>query len=116
MGTLAAMCALLMAPQTTEFGAKVGLLAGCGRVPAARSDRPAGRRPRSNRRSGSPLLPVFGRGAALGASLVLAGTAGGRRRDPRTEQPRELTGSNATEVEVDVGALPPSRWATKSAP
>ena len=66
---LAIVCTLLMAPQTTEFGAKVGLLAGLvvltplrflfDRLPAlapAWTDRPAGQ---------------FARGTVLGSLLVL---------------------------------------------
>jgi hypothetical protein len=96
-----------MAPQTTEFGAKVGLLAGLvvmcplrglfDRAPAVM------RRPITS--ASGPVLSVFARGAAIGASLVLAGMALVAAGTPARSSPRELPA--VTSVAVEVGALPP---------
>ena len=96
----------MMAPQTTEFGAKVGLLAGLvvmcplrglfERAPAVM------RRPTSDR---ARCSSVFARGAAIGASLVLAGMAVVAAGTPARSSPSELPAVAA--VEVEVGELPP---------
>ena len=106
---LGVACTLLMAPQTTEFGAKVGLLAGLvvmcplrglfeRRQPAVIAAR---------RAMSGPVLLIFARGAAIGASLVLAGSGRGGRRDTGKEQPPELPAATGAPLEVEVGELPP---------
>ncbi len=105
--SLAMVCALLMAPQTTEFGVKVGLLAGLVVMCPVRGlfDRwAADRAPIAA--PGSPLLPVFGRGVAIGASLVLVGTVVVAAGTPARSSPTELSSPSAAEIEVEVGTLP----------
>ncbi|MGH8951237.1 MAG: hypothetical protein ACRDX9_07415 [Acidimicrobiia bacterium] len=101
---LAIVCTLLMAPQTTEFGAKVGLLAGLvvltplrflfDRLPSlapARTDRPAGQ---------------FGRGTVLGSLLVLVPMAiviaGGPARGTTTA----AATPDAPDIVIDIAQLP----------
>jgi hypothetical protein len=64
---LAVLCTLLMAPQPTEFGAKVGLLAGLVLLTPVRSVFDRARLP------ALPVAParLFAGGAALGSALVL---------------------------------------------
>jgi hypothetical protein len=105
--SLAMVCALLMAPQTTEFGAKVGLLAGLVVLCPVRGlfDRWAtSRNPVTA--MGSPL-PVFVRGVAIGASLVLAGVAVVGAGTPARSAPQSLPSATVAAVEVEVGDLPP---------
>jgi len=102
---LAIVCTLLMAPQTTEFGAKVGLLAGLvvltplrflfDRLPAlapARTDRPTGQ---------------FARGTVLGSLLVLVPMAiviaGAPAREMTTAA---ATAPEAPDIVIDGGRLP----------
>ena len=105
--SLAMVCALLMAPQTTEFGVKVGLLAGLVVMCPVRSlfDRWAADRC-SHRRPGKPAAPGIrqrgdDRGVArsIGTVVVVAGT-------PARSSPTALSSPSAAEIEVEVGTLP----------
>lgn len=74
---IAVVAVLLMAPQTTEFGSKVGLLAG---LAVMSPFRPVFERRLGPSRVRSRLVPpepakAFGRGAALGATPVLLALA-----------------------------------------
>ena len=105
--SLALVCALLMAPQTTEFGAKVGLLAGLVVMCPFRGlfDRWAvARAPLAA--PGSPVLSVFGKGMAIGGSLVLAGVVVVAAGTPARPSPMESSSATVAAVEVEVGALP----------
>jgi hypothetical protein len=101
---LAVLCALLMAPQTTEFGAKVGLLGGLALLTPIRAvfDRV--------RRVAVPAVPVrlFARGAVLGSVLVLLPVgivaAGAPARGGAQAPP--AAGLVGIDLEVDRSALP----------
>ncbi len=117
---LAVVCALLMAPQTTEFGAKVGLLAGLVVLTPLRfvfdrfltSDDPARASlgvvdllaAAGDRRA----VRTFARGAVLGSVAVLLAVgivaAGAPARDSAQASAIETP---MTEVEVDPSTLPP---------
>jgi len=114
------VCTLLIAPQTTEFGAKVALLGGLvimcvfrplfDRVfpaPGADDDSVAWVRSRLGARG--PAL--VGRGAALTAAILVLGAgvvaAGTPARDPvREVQAVGLAGFGDLGLEVETGALP----------
>ncbi|HKE54270.1 MAG TPA: hypothetical protein VKC55_05825, partial [Actinomycetota bacterium] len=127
-GAVATMCTLLIAPQTTEFGAKVALLSGLvvlcvARLfletlfPAAGSerDRLGPFLARLARRGEGYPLPAraFARGAIVGATIVLLGTAVVAAGAPAREAfvatspaaPGPGAGS-APDVHVDPSALP----------
>lgn len=109
---LAVVCASLMAPQTTEFGAKVGLLAGLVVMTPLRFllDAIMGgeRMAALTTLSGGPPARLFARGAALGslAALISVGivVAGAPARD--TAQ-ASVDATLATGVEIDPASLPP---------
>jgi hypothetical protein len=102
---LAVLCALLMAPQPTEFGAKVGLLAGLVLLTPVRS---------VFDRARLPALPVsparlFAGGAALGSALVLLPVgivAAGMPARERGQAPPG-TGALGIDLKIDRSTLPP---------
>jgi hypothetical protein len=103
---LALVCTILIAPQTTEFGAKVGLLAGLVVMTPLRHmlDRTA-----QLRLTVRSPLGLVGRGAALGMAAVFIGAgtiaAGAPARVPLTNPPEFGTSPTVT-VAVDVSDLP----------
>ncbi|MGH8916389.1 MAG: hypothetical protein ACRDZM_17970, partial [Acidimicrobiia bacterium] len=109
---LAGVCTSLMAPQTTEFGAKVGLLAGLVVMTPLRFllDRMMGgeRMAVLTTLSESPPARLFARGVALGslAALISVGivVAGAPARD--TAQ-AATDATLAIDVEIDPASLPP---------
>ena len=101
---LAVLCTLLMAPQPTEFGAKVGLLAGLVLLTPVRAVFDRARLP------ALPVAParLFAGGAALGSALVLlpvgivaAGTPA-RERGPAPPGIGEL----GIDLRIDRSTLP----------
>jgi Na+-translocating ferredoxin:NAD+ oxidoreductase RnfD subunit len=115
------MATLLMAPQTTEFGSKVALLAGLAvlsvarlpfteRVPAADGDRRRRFVARLAWNGGDGAAPgrAFGRGAVAGAAVVLLGSAIVAAGSPAREPILAANVGAASEltVEVDPSALP----------
>ena len=125
---VAMMCTLLIAPQTTEFGAKVALLSGLvvlcvarlfleKLLPAAGSerDRLGAFLARMGRRGEGYLVPgrALARGAIVGVSVVLLGTAvvaaGAPAREAfvATSPPASGPGAgSAPDVHVDPSTLP----------
>jgi hypothetical protein len=121
---LAMVCTLLIAPQTTEFGAKVGLLAGLVVMTplrlfferifqAQRADSDplstiVTRLTTSSRSAISPLRVVV-RGAVVGslAVFLVVGTvaAGAPAREPQLAGPSDDV--SETRVEIDPATLPP---------
>ena len=121
---LGVLCTLLIAPQTTEFGAKVALLAGLVLMTPARFlfDRffaesttaqkvPTGLGTRfTTNRAGLPIggLGVFSRGALLGSSVVLVAAgivaAGTPARQEALAAP--TIASPGLAVEIDPATLP----------
>jgi len=121
---LALVCTLLIAPQTTEFGAKVALLAGLVLMTVVRQlfDRllQAGTSEMEQRDSvlgrlitpgGFELGPIriFSRGAVLGSLFTIVAVAIVFAGAPAREsaQAAVLVESPAIEVEVDLSTLPP---------
>lgn len=125
---VAMMCTLLIAPQTTEFGAKVALLSGLVVLCVARlflekllpargseRDRLGPFLTRMGRRGEGYLVPgrALARGAIIGATIVLLGTAvvaaGAPAREAFVATSRPTSGSgagSAPDVHVDPSALP----------
>jgi hypothetical protein len=108
--SLALVCTLLIAPQTTEFGAKVGLLGGLVLMTPLRLlfDRLMERVDLLGLRPGIAPVRTFARGAAIGAVVVVVSvgivTAGAPARDTAgaaTPAPIE------PEVDIDPTLLPP---------
>jgi hypothetical protein len=102
---LAVVCTLLMAPQPTEFGAKVGLLAGLVLLTPVRSVFDRARLP------ALPVAParLFAGGAALGSALVLLPVgivAAGTPARERGQAPPG-TGALGIDLEIDRSTLPP---------
>jgi hypothetical protein len=102
---LAVLCTLLMAPQPTEFGAKVGLLAGLVLLTPVRSVFDRARLP------ALPVAParLFAGGAALGSALVLLPVgivAAGAPARARGQAPPG-TGALGIDLKIDRSALPP---------
>jgi hypothetical protein len=110
-------CALLMAPQTTEFGAKVGLLAGLVVLTPLRylfdrfiaeSHSPGGvlarlATPPPNR---GPLA-VFARGAAVGSLVIVVAVSIVAAGAPaRVTAEASVTGTPVIEVEIDPSTIP----------
>lgn len=111
-GSIAALCAILMAPQTQEFGAKVALLAGLVLLTPFRSmfDRALreGRVPTSATRASATPRYVFSVGAMFGATLVVASVgmvAAGAvaRPDPVAVV---VPGPVAVDVDIDAASIP----------
>lgn len=101
---LAVLCALLMAPQTTEFGAKVGLLGGLALLTPVRAVFDRVRLP------AVPAAPVrlFARGAVLGSLLVLlpvgiVAAGAPARGGPQAPPAAGLIG---VDLKIDRSALP----------
>jgi hypothetical protein len=109
---VAVVATLLIAPQSTEFGAKVGLLAGLTLMSPLRYvlDRLGSEGVVTGlaRRAGAPLPPpgLVARGAAVGAVVVALATAvvvaGGPARSPLGRGPV----AGIIDVEVDPATLP----------
>jgi len=102
---LAVVCTLLMAPQPTEFGAKVGLLAGLVLLTPVRSVFDRARLP------ALPVAParLFAGGAALGSALVLLPVgivAAGTPARERGQAPPG-TGALGIDLKIDRSTLPP---------
>jgi hypothetical protein len=102
---LAVLCTLLMAPQPTEFGAKVGLLAGLVLLTPVRSVFDRARLP------ALPAAParLFAGGAALGSALVLLPVgivAAGTPARERGQAPPG-TGALGIDLKIDRSTLPP---------
>jgi hypothetical protein len=102
---LAVLCTLLMAPQPTEFGAKVGLLAGLVLLTPVRSVFDRARLP------ALPVAParLFAGGAALGSALVLLPVgivAAGTPARERGQAPPG-TGALGIDLKIDRSTLPP---------
>jgi hypothetical protein len=102
---LAVLCTLLMAPQPTEFGAKVGLLAGLVLLTPVRS---------VFDRARLPALPVsparlFAGGAALGSALVLLPVGIVAAGTPARERGQAAPGTGALgiDLKIDRSTLPP---------
>jgi hypothetical protein len=113
------MATMLMAPQTTEFGSKVALLAGLAVLSVARlpfaeavpnGDRPRRFVSRLAWSGGDGAAPgrAFGRGAVAGAAVVLLGSAIVAAGSPAREPILAANVGAAPEiaVEVDPSALP----------
>ena len=107
---LALVCTLLMAPQTNEFGAKVGLLAGLVVMTPLRFvfDRVV-----SGERQGSLVLPpgapvrIFARGAAFGALVVVISVGIVMAGTPARDTAQAATVTAVTpEVDIDPADLP----------
>ena len=104
---------LLMAPQTTEFGAKVGLLAGLVVLSPARPlfERLVSGAPVWTRLTAAPTPAprVFAQGTALGAATVVLATAilfaGGPARE--TAQAAVDIPVSAVDVQIDADSIPP---------
>jgi hypothetical protein len=126
---VALVCTLLIAPQTTEFGAKVALLSGLvvlcvARLffekllpaPGSERDRPAAYLVGLGRRGEGYLAPgrALARGAIAGAAIVLLGTAVVAAGAPAREAFVATSGSVATgppaepllDVHVEPSTLP----------
>lgn len=110
--SIAALSALLIAPQTQEFGAKVALLGGLVLLTPLRRvfDRilPEGSTAVSNRRTSATPRYAFGVGSAIGATLVVAAVgmvaAGAAARPDDTAQ--VVTGAVTVAVDIDPSTLP----------
>jgi Na+-transporting NADH:ubiquinone oxidoreductase subunit NqrB len=102
---LAVLCTLLMAPHPTEFGAKVGLLAGLFLLTPIRAVFDRARLP------ALPVAParLFAGGAALGSALVLLPVgivaAGTPAREGGPAPPG--TGALGIDLDIDRSTLPP---------
>lgn len=115
---LGLVCTLLIAPQTTEFGAKVGLLGGLVVLAPLRHlfDRAAvGIRHVLDLSSSLAPARLFARGALLGALAVVVSVgivvAGGPARDTA----RAATGpTSGPEVQVDPASLPAATISTEA--
>ncbi|HSJ71857.1 MAG TPA: hypothetical protein VLA29_09465, partial [Acidimicrobiia bacterium] len=111
-GSLAALCVLLIAPQTQEFGAKVALLAGLVLLTPVRAmfDRVLAEGRVGSRAARLATAPryAFSVGAVFGATLVMASV--GMVAAGAVARPDGGTGANAdavaVEVEVDPSGLP----------
>ncbi len=115
---VALVATLLIAPQTTEFGAKVGLLAGLAVMsPLRRFFEPTADRTAAARLPGSITAVdirrarpsrLFGTGAAIGAVTVFVVVgivaAGAPAREP--ERPAPQAAGAQLDVSVDTGSLP----------
>jgi hypothetical protein len=101
---LAVLCTLLMAPQPTEFGAKVGLLAGLVLLTPVRAVFDRARLP------ALPVAParLFAGGAAIGSALVLLPVSIVVAGNPARERGPALPGTGALgiDLEIDRSALP----------
>jgi len=101
---LAVLCALLMAPQTTEFGAKVGLLGGLVLLTPVRAVFDRVRLP------AVPVVParLFARGAVLGSLLVLlpVGIVAAGAPARGGAQAPSAAGLVGIDLRVDPSALP----------
>jgi len=115
---LALVCTLLMAPQTTEFGAKVALLGGLVVLTPLRylfdrflTGEEASRSPVTTLTgvtADQPRWRVFAKGAAIGSVMVLV-SAGIVAAGSPARGTQEATNAQAAvvEVEVDPASLPP---------
>jgi hypothetical protein len=109
---LALVCTLLIAPQTTEFGAKVGLLGGLVVLTPLRVvfDRVLTRE-RAGLLVPSPgeaPVRLFARGAGLGAAVVVVAVAIVAAGAPARDTARAATSETVTPVvDVDPSLLPP---------
>jgi hypothetical protein len=101
-GVLGVVCALLMAPWDTEFGAKVGLLGGLAVMCAARPLLPNSSREavRTYRFSRSVGIGVVGVAGLVGVAIAVAGLPARGAPDPA---PASAAGSVA---EIDPASLP----------
>jgi Na+-transporting NADH:ubiquinone oxidoreductase subunit NqrB len=101
---LALLCTLLMAPQATEFGAKVGLLAGLVLLTPVRAAFDRLRLP------AAPVAPfrLFARGAVLGSLLVLLPVGIVAAGAPARDRAQALPAAAPTRigVEIDRSTLP----------
>jgi hypothetical protein len=102
---LAVLCTLLMAPQPTEFGAKVGLLAGLVLLTPVRSVFDRARLP------ALPVAParLFAGGAALGSALVLLPAGIVAAGTPARARGQATPGIEALgiDLKIDRSSLPP---------
>jgi len=101
-GVLGVVCALLMAPWDTEFGAKVGLLSGLAVMCAARPllEHHLARRPR-------PVSPLVGIGGAMAvAGLIGVGIAIAGLPARGTDDPAEAAVAAGSVAEIDPASLP----------
>jgi hypothetical protein len=108
--SLALVCTLLIAPQTTEFGAKVGLLGGLVLMTPLRLlfDRLMERGDLLGLQPGIAPVRTFARGAILGAAAIVIAvgivTAGAPARDTAEAA---TTAPIESEVDIDPTLLPP---------
>jgi hypothetical protein len=109
---LALVCVLLIAPHTTEFGAKVGLLGGLVVLTPLRLfvDRMLSRDPAGTLASppGIAAARLFARGALLGAAAVAVGVGIVAAGAPARDTARAATTDTVTPaVDIDPSLLPP---------
>jgi len=111
-GSLGILCTLLIAPMTTEFAAKVALLAGLVVLTPLRAvfDRLFGMDVLLVERLTGPAtrpLGIFSRGVVVGAGLVLIGGGVVAAGAPAQKPPQILAHTPTIEVEIDRSLLPP---------